>query len=274
MSNGIEKVDVVELDKREQELNVREKELALTEKELGIKQKKLEIEHKEIEINKHKSSFEKITTWVFNLSPIAASVIVALVGLYGGILGSFYQANLNIELERQKFETTLILKAVESQDNNVKAKNLEFFVKTGLLKDKDDKITNFTKEPEKLPYIPPEDRKTVEPASKELFNHLIGIYYKENSQKSKELADKIKDDMETKSVSASTRLYPTKQEFFQKMHAPVENAVIYDPAEEKIARELLDILEAENPELKFTVKTAEGRNTPSFLAIFVERENK
>lgn len=102
------------------------------------------------------------------LTAAQATVAGALFALLGGMFGAVAQwktasdteltkanselaveaakSRNTITLERQKFETTLILKAVESDDENERTRNLQFFLKAGFISDPDGKIARIKPE--------------------------------------------------------------------------------------------------------------------------------
>lgn len=148
-----------ELKLKEQELEIKYAQLGLKEKEseLAIKEKEMELRKKEEEFGKRGSFKEKL----LNLSAVGATIIVGIIGALGALGGNWYQGQKNIELERQKFESALILKAVEPEDTETKRRNLLFFLESGLIKDTDTKIQNLANQPGSLPDLPkPEPQST------------------------------------------------------------------------------------------------------------------
>jgi len=66
-------------------------------------------------------------------SPLIAIVLSAVFALLGTGLGAWLQGQSNIKLEKQKFEADLILKMLETNDQDKAVLNLEFLIKTGLI---------------------------------------------------------------------------------------------------------------------------------------------
>jgi GUN4-like len=68
----------------------------------------------------------------------ASSIIIAVISAIAGLLGSGIAAVIQgfnqASLEQQKFESNLILKALEPKSQNERAKYLRFLVNTGLVK--------------------------------------------------------------------------------------------------------------------------------------------
>jgi hypothetical protein len=85
-------------------------------------------------------------------------LLVAAVGLFATLLASIVQNYLQSEasrrLERQRFESTLIQKALETEDPEEAAKRLEFLVSLGFVTDENGKIIGYVKKPESIP-LPP-----------------------------------------------------------------------------------------------------------------------
>ncbi|MFZ5448285.1 MAG: M15 family metallopeptidase [Thermodesulfobacteriota bacterium] len=82
----------------------------------------------------------------------SSPLILAIVGLIGTGIGASVQGFWTTKLERQKFESSLILKALETSDQQKAAKSLKFLVDAGLIPSLNAKrIENLAKDPEKLP---------------------------------------------------------------------------------------------------------------------------
>jgi Circadian oscillating protein COP23 len=128
----------------------REKELSLKEREIELKE--LEIKS-QLEINRR-------NTW------FGSPLLIAFITVMGGsICTAFFQAYSNNQLERQKFEFSLILKALEGKDKSIfmgsevadvartdAAKRLKFLVDLGVIKSLDsDVIDKLSRKPNELP---------------------------------------------------------------------------------------------------------------------------
>jgi hypothetical protein len=86
--------------------------------------------------------------WVAAIGPM----IVAIAGLLGAGVGVILQGYANTQLERQKFESALIQKALENPKKVEAAKNLKFLVDTGIIQNLDKaKISELAKTPDNLP---------------------------------------------------------------------------------------------------------------------------
>lgn len=114
---------------------------------------------------------EATSTQGLRLSAAQATVWAAVLTLLGGLAGGLIQwrsasdaeirkaageleiekekSRTSIELDRHKFETTLILKAVESPDENERTRNLKFFLKAGFISDPEGKLAAI--KPEEYP---------------------------------------------------------------------------------------------------------------------------
>lgn len=102
-------------------------EIGKLELELKIKEKELEIKQKESNSNK------KYLT-------IIAAIIAAFIGLLANLFTTYLNNEGNINLEKEKFETNLILKSLESGSRDDIRDMLSFLIEVGLLEDKADKI--------------------------------------------------------------------------------------------------------------------------------------
>ena len=67
------------------------------------------------------------------VSKFTATVLVAVIGVLGTAVGAYLQGRLNLELERQKFESELILRGLDSADPTERANYLSFLVESDLL---------------------------------------------------------------------------------------------------------------------------------------------
>jgi lysozyme len=116
------------------ELDLKKAELALKEKELAAK-----------------LEGEKRNIWF--TSPLIVGALSAIFGLLGTGIGAALQGYWNTQLERQKFESVLIQKALEQKDREEVAKSLLFLVKAGLIQSLNaEKIEKLVKEePDQIP---------------------------------------------------------------------------------------------------------------------------
>jgi hypothetical protein len=123
----------------------KEKELLLKEREIDLKELELK---SQLEINRRNIWFT---------SPVLIGLATVIFGSLGTAL---FQGYSNIQLERQKFEFSLILKALESRDKNLAigsekkeaAKRLSFLVDLGVIKTLDSNvIKKLAKDPNDLP---------------------------------------------------------------------------------------------------------------------------
>jgi hypothetical protein len=79
-------------------------------------------------------------------------VLVAVIGLFAAALTPAFAWYSSTQLERSKFEYTLIQKALEIKDRRDAAKNLKFLVDVGVIQSLDSqKITSLANDPESLP---------------------------------------------------------------------------------------------------------------------------
>ena len=87
-------------------------------------------------------------------SPLTLAVITGIIGLIGAGVANVLQTRSNLQLERQKFESSLMLKAIETGKPEIAAKNLLFLVKVGLINDASGKIASLESRPEDAPVLP------------------------------------------------------------------------------------------------------------------------
>ena len=132
------------------------RDISLAERELALKEREATL--KEIE-TKYRLSLEKRNVWF--TSPLLIAVFSALFGILGTAVGSILQGYWNFELERQKFEFSLIQKSLETEDDRLignhgdrqeAAKRLIFLVDSGIIESLDsDSIKKSAENPEQLP---------------------------------------------------------------------------------------------------------------------------
>lgn len=87
-------------------------------------------------------------------SPILVPVWVGVLGLLGGILLATVQGFFTGKLEREKAQSNLILKAIETGNIQDSATNLRFLIRAGLLDDPSGKIVASLNEPGGVPTLP------------------------------------------------------------------------------------------------------------------------
>jgi hypothetical protein len=129
--------------------SLRDVEFRLREKELRLKEKELDAKITEIGENTRRN--------VWLASPLLVAAGSTIFGLLGTGVGAALQGFSNTALERQKFESGLIQKALETPDKNEAATNLQFLVGVGLISQFDtQKIAMMARDnPQKLPTINP-----------------------------------------------------------------------------------------------------------------------
>jgi hypothetical protein len=138
-SKDLDKKEDLKLD------SYKERELQLKEREINLK---------ELEINTQLEMNRK-NTW--STSPLLIVIISVVFGSFGT---AFFQGNSSIQLERQKFEFSLIIKALEGKDKNLvvdldnreTTKKLLLLIELGLIKTLDSNvIKKLAKNPNDLP---------------------------------------------------------------------------------------------------------------------------
>lgn len=87
-------------------------------------------------------------------SPILIPIWVAVVGLVGGVLLTAVQGCFNGQLEKDKAQSNLILKAIETGNVQDSATNLRFLIEAGLLEDPSGKIMALLNKPGDVPKLP------------------------------------------------------------------------------------------------------------------------
>jgi Putative peptidoglycan binding domain len=155
---------------------------------------------------KTKLQSERRNIWF--TSPLLITFLSAFFGLMGTAVGAALQGYWNTKLERQKFESTLVLKSLEATDKNEIAKNLKFMVDAGLISNLDrEKITSLANDPSRLPIYFPSTGLTVREAKTILKKY--GFYNGEiNDSADIALMESIKKFQASKGLLADGLLGP------------------------------------------------------------------
>lgn len=124
--------------KFDQELVMRKEELRLKEKELDLERERMATG------NLQESKKTRITYY---------GALAAALGALGGFIGIYIQGVQNRDLEKQKFQTSLIFKAVETAKPEEASRNLLFLVRAGFIEDSDHKIEELARNPSSSPFL-------------------------------------------------------------------------------------------------------------------------
>jgi hypothetical protein len=116
-----------------------------------VKDAELELRERELEAK----LAEGKPTRILKLSSISPTTIAAIIGIAATVTGYLIQSNLNRELEGERLQGQLVLKAIETGDPQKARANLRFFIETGLLSDPDGKIKTALDQTEKKPELVP-----------------------------------------------------------------------------------------------------------------------
>lgn len=133
-------------------------DMKIEEREISLKEKQLDLSLKEKQLDLIKLEIEakKIPERPGKLTPVTATIIAALIGLIGtGIVTIIQNANNN-RLENEKFQSQLILKALESPDLDERLKSLHFMTALRLISNDSliSRLNSFAREqPQNIPYI-------------------------------------------------------------------------------------------------------------------------
>jgi hypothetical protein len=103
-------------------------ELALKNSEADLHRAEAELKRKELEAIRHPLSLR-------NLNPVVVAVIAALIGFLGNVIATYYQGRNAVALEREKFQSSLIVEYIKTSDPDRAKQNLEFLLETELLSD-------------------------------------------------------------------------------------------------------------------------------------------
>jgi hypothetical protein len=96
-------------------------------------EKSIEAIEYEIKVNELKKIQNENRSWRV-VSPTVVTVVVAFISIMGSFVASFVQKNNQLELDRMKFESDLIMSAVKANDIKAAKDNLSFLIEVGLIK--------------------------------------------------------------------------------------------------------------------------------------------
>jgi len=123
-------------------------ERAHAEIELRIKEVELDIKRAEL-----KSKLEEKTKRLSASSPLTLAIITGILGLIAAGVANVFQTRSNLELERQKLESSLILKAIETDKPEASARNLLWLLKAELIRDPSHSIEKLKDNPQDAPAL-------------------------------------------------------------------------------------------------------------------------
>jgi hypothetical protein len=105
-----------------------------TEGEMKLKQEELKLQYAQFEVS------QKQKRWT--VSPVTTAILAGTVGLVATILGGI----LNLRVERQKQEGSMILEGIKTGDTKAASRNLLFFSEAGLIHLSKEQIEKLKKE--------------------------------------------------------------------------------------------------------------------------------
>lgn len=126
------------------------------EKKIHLEKIKIEndffIKNRESDLEREK--FERDNKRNF-FSPVTTSILAGILGLFGTTAGILLQGRANAQLERNKFEFSLVAKAFEAPDQSAASKYLKFIVESKILTDNNlqEKIALYVKTPQTIPTL-------------------------------------------------------------------------------------------------------------------------
>lgn len=92
-------------------------------------EQEMSVRREELLLDRERLEFEKSRR---RLSPLAATVMAAVLGITGTFVGAYWQGRSNAELARIRFEFSLIERAFENPDQSAAAEYMSFLAETEL----------------------------------------------------------------------------------------------------------------------------------------------
>jgi hypothetical protein len=166
--------------------------------------KEVELQLKKAELKNKLNSF-----WTAPIlsSPFTITVITGVLGLIGAEVANVVQARSNLQLERDKFQSSLILKAIETGNPTAATTNLLFLLRTGLITDPTGKIAALQNRPQDGPVLPSSSGAVVPhtPASRELFFSAYNARFAPLSSEQKVALSEVFDQIESQKGISDVR---------------------------------------------------------------------
>jgi hypothetical protein len=122
-------------------------EKARVEGDLRLREEELKLRREELQAKLAADKGQGFTA-------VTGTLAVALIGLLGAAIAGLIQAHSNHTTEKRKFESDLILKAIETGDLEASTRNLGFLLKAGFIADPQGTIAALAKEEETVPVLP------------------------------------------------------------------------------------------------------------------------
>jgi hypothetical protein len=116
--------------------------------ELESRLLELRVELLEAEVSRQKAPKPTANVWS---SPLLLAIVGATITAVVGLITSQSQLAASRQLERDKLESSLILKAIDSDDPNERIASLQFLVKADLISDRNKRIESL--KPSEVPQI-------------------------------------------------------------------------------------------------------------------------
>ena len=121
--------------------------------QVHLGKQRIELENKLIEVQIREKEKALASKQRINQSLLIA-VIGAIIGILGTLINTIIQHNNEIQLEKQKLNSSLILKAIESNDNLQSISTLKFLLALNLISDEGDSLKRMLSDPDNFRNIP------------------------------------------------------------------------------------------------------------------------
>jgi hypothetical protein len=125
----------------EEDIKLRKQQL---EEDAKLKRDELEVRQKEL----------SKSVWS---SPLLLAVIGLFATIIATLVQNYFQSQASRDLERQKFESVLIQKALETPDHDAAAGQLQFLLNLGFIRDETGRIASYISDPKSIPIQPLND---------------------------------------------------------------------------------------------------------------------
>lgn len=117
---------------------------------------KIEDELKEIELALKRKELEQArrSFSLRDLNPVIVAIIAALLGFLGNVVATYFQGRNALTLEREKQQGALVIESIKTGNPDNAARNLEFLIEAGLLRDPDSRIRQYLNKKGSAPVLP------------------------------------------------------------------------------------------------------------------------
>jgi hypothetical protein len=122
------------------------------EEEAHRNREELDLKRREFQLKQDELAFRLSGAGRAGRIRVSTAVVAAAAAILAAVFAAYLQGRASIQLEREKFRSSLILRAIGTDNQDEAGRNLRFFVKAGLISDPDGRIASLR--PSEVPVLP------------------------------------------------------------------------------------------------------------------------